>query len=228
MATYSGHSNEFRLDLSEESARLTDASDETQEEKPMKKQDVYGTAFHVEPAMSISTTVIKHSQGTSLTENQLLDTPVRWPLDLNGESACTFRVTVNYARALEDMIKDAGYTWSNPDINAKTYPVVRTGIAELELQLVNFDRVVETQDVVTELHERSFRSATLPDLLAYSSTYNNPQPDCPIVALGSSWLHPCGGHRVPFLWTGHSGRRLDLYWLENRWERDFRFLAIRQ
>jgi len=186
----------------------------------MKEQDRGSVALPVESAVSNSVA------GTRLFAHDLRFNSPRQSFLHSDIASMSFRVVVNYSRRLERLIADGEYTWANPDICTNNYPVVDKGTVELEFRLIGLDRVVETEAVESELKNRSLRPATLQELLAYGAICRDMHSQFPIVALGSSWQHPCGGHRVPFIWTGHSGRLLDLYWRENRWEEDFHFLAI--
>ncbi len=193
----------------------------------MYEQDANGTACQVEVAGGISTTLRKQTQGVGLADD-LLATSVGHYGGSSHQPSRPFRLRIDYKRPLEKMIAEGGYAWTNPDISARTYPCIRAGTAEMEVELVHLDHFVEKQTILKELGERNLRAATLHELLSCDTICREMQPNSPIVALGSSWLHPCGGHRVPFLWTGHTGRRLDLYWLEDRWEKDFQFLGVRK
>jgi hypothetical protein len=187
----------------------------------MKEQNTGSLALPVEPAVSNSTA------GTRpFAQDLRFNSPIQSSLDSNIGSI-SFRVVVNYSRRLERLIADGEYAWANSDICTKRFPVAGKGAVELEFRLIGLDRVVETEAVESELRNRSLRPATLQELLAYGAICRDMHSQFPLVALGSSWQHPCGGHRVPFIWTGRSGRLLDLCWRENRWEEDFHFLAIR-
>lgn len=142
-----------------------------------------------------------------------------------GES---FPITVNYSRTLEQMIADGKYDWLNPDINAKNFPTEGKGTAEVDIELVHFNRAMESNKVLKELEKQGLRPATLPELLAFGAKYPEKQREFPIVALGSVWRDFGGEGSVAGLDRDGSERYLRLRWLGGRWIADDRFAAVRK
>jgi hypothetical protein len=139
----------------------------------------------------------------------------------------TFPVVIDYKKSLDAMIKAGHYDWMNSDITEKHFSV-KPGQAEVSIELVHFDRVITTDDVLAELDRRGLRPATLPELLAFGAKYPEKQREFPIVALASVWRRLFGFRNAPYLWGNADERHLDLDWLAGRWYAHCRFAAVRK
>ena len=137
-----------------------------------------------------------------------------------------FHVTVNYDQKLQESIWAGKYDWENPNITAKNFPPVRTGTAQLVVELVHFGRSTETAEIVQALKARRLRPATLPELLAVGTAYPNIQRQFPVLALGSIWQFFSGRRYVPALSSIFTGRNLRLYWWNFKWLGHYRFAAV--
>lgn len=138
-----------------------------------------------------------------------------------------FPVTVDYSRSLKEMIAAGKYDWINDDITDKHFPMAK-GKAELNLELVHFNKYISSDDAIAELKMRGMRPATLWELLAFGEKFPEKQREFPVIALASVWRHFSGGRRVPCLWSGAGGRYLGLFWCGLDWRGRFRFLASRE
>ena len=141
-----------------------------------------------------------------------------------------FRVVVNYSQTLEQMIAAGRYDWKNPDITEKHFPIPpsKRGKEEVAIELVHFDRNMESDEVLRELDKAGLRSAELPELLAFGAAHPEKQREFPIVALGSVWQDRSGDRDVPYLWSNSGRRLLHLSWLGRRWDAYYRLLAVRK
>ena len=142
----------------------------------------------------------------------------------------TYRLTVDYDRGLADMVKAGHYDYVNDYITADNFPTEGSDTVEVEAVLVHPDRLVTIKEVKAELERSGFRPVTLAELLAFGEKHPDVQREFPVVALGSSWVHPDGDRRVPSLWGGVDGRNLGLYWDDPayQWGSRCRFLAVRK
>ncbi|MBI2039244.1 MAG: hypothetical protein HYT22_03130 [Candidatus Niyogibacteria bacterium] len=139
-----------------------------------------------------------------------------------------YPITVDYTLSLERMIAAGHYDWKNDDITAKHFPMKGEGSANVEIQLVHFNRVMESETVIRELDTMGLRPATLEELLAFGAKYPDIQREFPIVALGSVWRYASGFRSVPFLGRSGAQRHLGLGWFEVRWDENYRFAAVRK
>ncbi len=151
------------------------------------------------------------------------------------ESAATIlKVVVDYGKSLAEMIAAGKYDgYINSDITEKHFPIpkIPAGLPtkfELNLELVHFNRVITSNQVLDELRKQRLRPATLLELLALGATYPEKQREFPIVALGSVWRYLNGDRYVPYLWSNADGRDLRLDWFVRDWDEDYRFLAVRE
>ena len=145
-----------------------------------------------------------------------------------ASAANIFKVAVNYARPLMEMIRAGKYDYVNSDIIAKHFPVKGKDILPVELELVHLNKYISSDDAIAEIKQRGFRPAKIEELLAFGEKYPEEQRKYPIVTLGSVWQHWYGGRSVPYLYR-HDGRRgLDLNCFEYVWNEDCRFLVVRE
>ncbi|MGH9460150.1 MAG: hypothetical protein ACRD1X_02955 [Vicinamibacteria bacterium] len=146
---------------------------------------------------------------------------------MTDESVRTiFPVAIDYSQSLVAMIQTGRYDWVNSDITEKHFPVA-SGPAQVSIELVHFNRVMSTDDVLSELDRRGLRPATLPELLAFGEKYPEKQRKFPIIALGSVWRYWLGGCHAPYLWGNALVRCLFLFWL-GRWRGRCCFAAVRK
>jgi hypothetical protein len=138
-----------------------------------------------------------------------------------------YPMTVDYRQSLQAMIQAGRYDWVNSDITEKHFPIT-PGPKDVSIELVHFDRVMSSDDVLSELDRRGLRPATLPELLAFGAKYPEKQREFPIVALASVWRSWVGSRHVPCLWSDADGRYLGLGWLVCRWGAHYRFAAVRK
>lgn len=139
-----------------------------------------------------------------------------------------FRVTVDYSQTLDEMIAAGSYNWKNSDINAKNFPVDGKGTSPVNIELVHFNRNIESDEALNELDKMGYRPATLPELLAFGAKHPDKQREFPIVALGSVRRLLRGRRHVAYLDCGVDGRGLGLGWLEGVWGARYRFAAVRK
>lgn len=141
-----------------------------------------------------------------------------------------FHGVVNYKLSLEAMIRGGHHNWTHPDITEKHFPIDHTrGTAKVDIQLIHFNRDIESDDAILELHRMDplLCPATLPELLWFSKTHPEKQLKFPIVALGSVWQH-LGDRGVACLCSGSDGRLLRLCWWSDGWRAHVRFAAVRK
>lgn len=141
----------------------------------------------------------------------------------------SFDVVVDYTRSLSNMIKAGNYDWVDGDIDADHFPVKGEGKYRVSVILFHFNRCMKSNNVIAAMDEQGFRAARIEELLALGAEHPDLQREFPIVAFGSVWWDPDGHRHVPSAWSS-AGRRyyLGLHWLENDWNSDCRFAAVRK
>ncbi|MBI4095051.1 MAG: hypothetical protein HY435_02570 [Candidatus Liptonbacteria bacterium] len=139
-----------------------------------------------------------------------------------------FRLTLDYAHSVEEMVAAGKYNWTNSDITSKNFPTTQKGTAEVAIELVHLNRRVSSDNALCELDARGLRPATLPELLAFGAEYPEKQREFPIIALGSVWRNPHGYRTVAYLVRYGSKRDLRLHWFDNEWFSHYRFAAVRK
>ena len=137
-----------------------------------------------------------------------------------------FKITIDYTRILERMIKAGNYDWVNDDITADRFSVKGEGRQELIITLFHFNKTMSSDKVKSEMEKQGFRPAKVEELLALGEKYPDLQKEFPITALGSVWQNPHGNHSVPSLYWPGVKRALALGWLEGGWSAGWRFAAL--
>lgn len=140
------------------------------------------------------------------------------------------QVTVDYSQSLEQMIAAGRYDWKNDDIKAKHFPVKGEGKVDLEITLVHYNRVMNTDDVLKDLDQRGLRPIKSEELLALGANEKTRdlQRQFPIIALGSVWQDLDGRRYCPYLYGHGSKRRLSLHWFDYGFHEVCRFAAVRK
>jgi len=138
-----------------------------------------------------------------------------------------FKVVVDYAKSLEEMIEVGKYDNVNSDITSDHFPVTGTGQKEKEITLFHFNRSIFSNDAIAEMEKAGYHPALVEELLSLGAAYKELQKQFPIVALGSVWRYPDGSRHVPSLFWNGDERRLDLHCFESGWFVDWRFAAVR-
>ncbi len=150
-----------------------------------------------------------------------------------------YTVAIDWSQSPKQMIASGRYDYVNEDINERNFPLSppvqedgseRSNRGETELELIYFDRRLTTAEVLDELDSRGLRPAVVWELLAFGERYPDVQRKFPVAALGSSWTDPSGDCHVPYLYDVSGHRRLNLRWGDpvDRWNDDYRFLAVRK
>lgn len=138
----------------------------------------------------------------------------------------TFNVVMDYSRSLKEMVKAGNYDWVNDDITKKHFPVKGKGKQEATVTLFHFNRAVKSDEVIAEMDKQDFQPTKIEHLLALGEKCPDLQKEFPIVALGSVWQNPNGNRNVPYLDWDSVERKLNLNWLENDWNAEYRFVAV--
>lgn len=138
-----------------------------------------------------------------------------------------YSLTVDYSCSIEDAVKAGNYDWKNRDINSRNFPTKKSGIAEVDVELLHFNRDMSMEEVLAELDKRGLRPAELHELLKLEEKFPNLQRKFPIIALGSVWRSPGGARGCPYLGRVRFKRGLNLTWIGSSWD-GCRFAAIRK
>ena len=143
----------------------------------------------------------------------------------------TYLLSVDYGRSVKDGVKAGRYEGNiNPDIVfAANFPTEREGTAEVEMELIHFDRDISTEEVLRELDRMGYRPADIYELLALGEKYRGVQLGVTVVALGSVWFDGKADY-VPFISFGNERRRLGLCPKYTWWDKEGRerFAAVKK
>ncbi|MFP4514561.1 MAG: hypothetical protein ACLFNO_00980 [Parcubacteria group bacterium] len=142
-----------------------------------------------------------------------------------------FKLTVDYSRSLEEMIKVCAFDWIDRDIKEKYFPLPVELLGQkvsVCAKLFHFDRFMSSESVIDKINKTDsrFRPATLAEQLAFAESYPELQKSFPIIALGSAWRVTRSSSRVVAIDFDDHGRELGTSRLEGIWQPFCRFLAV--
>lgn len=144
------------------------------------------------------------------------------------ETKNVFRVVVDYAKSLEEMIEAGRYGTVDDDITSDHFLITGSGQKEVEITLFCFNRLISSTSVITEMKKEGFRPADPPELLALGTEHPELQTQFTIVALGFS-QRVRGERNVLYLDRDLRRRSLGLALFDGGdWGEDDRFAAIRK
>ncbi len=158
---------------------------------------------------------------------------------LNGDANFVAKLVKVFAEStrasvqcLAQMIAACRFRYVNDNITEVNFPLSGP-VADVENMLTVSQKDLGDQNMTTieieaTIDRKGFRRATLAEQLVYAASKWNGRDL--VVALGSSWVCPGGGRRVPFLYGGDDGRQLRLRWAYpgRRWDVSFLFLVVRK
>jgi len=155
--------------------------------------------------------------------------PAGLPAEASTQAGNIYHLSVDYGRSVEDGVRAGRYDWANSDdINSRNFPTKRKGTAEVEVELVHFNRGISTDEALGELDRMGYRPAEVHELLAFGQKYPEVQREFPVVAPGSAWQDRFGSRVVPYLYRDGSKRILNLDWIEGDWDEVCRFAVVRK
>lgn len=155
-----------------------------------------------------------------------------------------FKITVNYAMSLSEMIKACNCGYNNPDINSQNFKIAGSGQQVVALALVAGREVltwliahgqaaadqdwVTTKQVLDYMVSHGLVEAEVEHLLFFGAANPDIQREFPITALGSSFVFGDRHRYGPYLGCADDERRLGLYWYDDdsHWGGGWRFLAV--
>lgn len=145
------------------------------------------------------------------------------------EPTNVFPVTVDYSRALAEMVSAGKYDGFNSDITAEHFPVQQgEGAAQTDARLFHFKKTMTSKEAIAEMDKVGYEPAKIEILLAFGEKYLNKQREFPVICLGSRWQDPISGVLVPVLDGGGFRRSLRLPCFKGGWDGYARFLAVRK
>lgn len=138
-----------------------------------------------------------------------------------------YTISVDYGMSIEELVRLGYYDWLDRNITSEHFPTSRTGKAEIAVELIHFDRIINSNEALRELDKMGYRPAELHELLVFGAKYPNVQRKFIIVALGSVWQNPYDCRHVAYLDRYGSKRLLDLHLFGHVWWL-CRFAAVRK
>ncbi len=148
--------------------------------------------------------------------------------------ACTYKVVVNYNKSLAEMIVSGKYGYVADEISEGKFPIQDAGSHEVNLVLVNLDKIASTTMVLEHLDKMGLKPASIEHLLVFGATYPEIQEKFKIILLSSLFSSDHRLRACPYLHHGGGKRNLGCDWREDNglpnsvWGEWCRFLAVRK
>ncbi len=146
-----------------------------------------------------------------------------------GSQENEFALEVPYhgARTIRQLLKSGSYDWQNADVSDKHFPQRRMGSRKIVMKLVDFKRVIGTDNVLNKLKKLGLRPANPAELLTLGAAHPWLQHRYPVIALGQKWPLPNGDELVVCLAWHSMLRRVHLLCQFRRdWPAHCRFAAV--
>ena len=147
----------------------------------------------------------------------------------SGSRAKKFVLEVPYhgTETIQQLLRLGDYDWQNSDVSDEHYPQRGTKNKRVVMRLMNFKRVIGTDDVLDRFKKFGLRPANPAELLALGIIHPWLQNRYPIIALGQKWRLPNEDELVVCLAWHSMLRRIHLLCQFRRdWPAHCRFAAI--
>ncbi len=135
---------------------------------------------------------------------------------------------VDYSLSLEKMMKKADFTWCNPNVASKNFPISGSGTETFEFGVVDCSNVpLKYQDC-----ENPWKDASVEHLIALGILFPDLQKKYSIAALASVCIID-DMHQTPYLRQDEVDRDMELHATRSEknvyvWPKGFRFLKVRR
>lgn len=124
-------------------------------------------------------------------------------------------------QTLKKLIESLKLTYVNENITAENFP---DDGQRGEVEIIDFKRVITSEEAIKEMNDKGYRPATVYELLNWAK--NNWGSEEWVVALGQSCQRVVNRY-IPYLWSDTSERGLYLCWFGSRWYDNYRFAAVK-
>jgi hypothetical protein len=130
-------------------------------------------------------------------------------------------------RCTEELVEAGNYGYAHSCVNSENFPARHHGGRRArEIVLLEFDRDVTSDEVMTEAARRGLERPTYEDALYFGIEYPAVQCQGPVVFLHDPWVGFFGRRDVLCLWSNAGRRELGLDGFDDRWGRTYRFAFV--
>lgn len=145
--------------------------------------------------------------------------------EIPGHIEKIFRVELRNA-PLEELIEDGHYDYVDPNITSESFPLEQSE-GRMDFPLIQFNRMVDTEEVNAWLEQNELRGATLKELLVVGSEFPQEHRRIFVAGLGQQWQGTEDNLAfVPILLGNAQTHSLNLYEGRERWHDFDHFLAV--
>ena len=183
---------------------------------------------------------LKQEKGCCLHDPRAIDAALQSILDGDLKSTFPFEwgrievpefpLEVDFDTSIKELVILGNYDWYNPNVAQDLPKEQRKGKVKIIVELICFDREIESARMPSWEGMIAFRSATIHELLTLGIRHPRLQCEFPIVALGSIWSGRNGALFAQVLDSSESRgqRTLDLIHVRRKWDKTCRFAFVRK
>ncbi len=163
----------------------------------------------------------------SILEGDLKST---FPFEWGRIEVPEFPLEVDFDMSIKELVMLGEYDWHSPNIAQDLPKEQRRGKAKIIIELVSFDREIESARLSSWEGMKIFRPITIHELLTFGIRHPRLQCEFPIIALGSIWTGRNGASFAQILDSSESReqRILDLIHVRRKWDKTCRFAFVRK
>ncbi len=119
-----------------------------------------------------------------------------------GRATDIYRITTGDGRSTEELVEAGNYGYAHSCVNSENFPARHfCGKRVREVVLVEFDRNVTSEEVMTEAAQLRLERPTYEDALHFGIEYPDVQRQRPVVFLHDPWFGFFGRRDVVCLWS---------------------------
>lgn len=138
-----------------------------------------------------------------------------------------YRLVIDYdAISLKERVRQGGYSYVDPGINERNFPMGQRGKFVIEVELKHFNCHISTDDVTREIHKIGWLPVNLYEILVFGAVFPDKQREFPINALGSRLFVSGNWYAISLCTDVYQRRRLCLIECNGVWGPHARFAAI--
>lgn len=152
--------------------------------------------------------------------------------DTNSDGSISLPIRVDYSKSIVQLLEEGNYDFVEENLYKFEFVenfkinIPKDSVEVLRPVLLNFNREMKSQDVITQMKSRGLRPGSARELYVFAAGFNE---EIRIVALGSVMFNLY----VPaiLIFEGDNGYRDATYLsssLDTDWKEDFVFLAFRE
>lgn len=126
------------------------------------------------------------------------------------DSSDSYLISVDYGITVEEAIRFGNYDGVNENITQENFPSKINGKTEVEVELIDFKKIISTDNAFEEMDKMGYRPADLRELIVFGGEYSDLERGASIIA-GPVWRDADGHRYSPCFYGSGSVKFLNLH-----------------